>query len=650
MEFVIHFNILVERGRIVVSKVTKRNRRKQNNVNTEEINVHDLITPNEVEQIRQSLIESHAGLVVRGMLDSDVRKQLEKIVARDYKMVTKNNPDVVRYVVRETIGTGVIEEILQDESITDVGYNGSELIIETNDRKSVYDTDFEITDEYIVRLVNKFANANNRDFTSKNPIFDGRFENVRINALHSQNTAPESGTTMSLRVVRPRLALTKDNFTGFAPMFMLDFFKAAALSHANMVISGTTGTGKTELHKLISSFIPFNDRIILIEDTPETFMKEMFPEKDIYSWVTNEDVGVTQLIKAGLRNHPVWMMVTETRGSEAYEMIQTVLSGHSIITSLHANDARAIPARFVNMAKMGYQLDEASLIDDIRRYFDFGIHIKKVNYHGMVVRYLSEVIEFNPNGDKTIFKQRFVDGVFHYETTEIPKKFRFKLEEALVDINDMNFPEYIRGKRPLDPSKVTSFQQIIPLDETGRPDMDKIKESGQTLEELMAQTGESMIEEHIEQLPNPNMQAGFMPHMVNGQQMMYVPQGMPMQQGQPVLMPMNPNQQVQQPITQPTEEPQEPVENKSKEKEKDIESTVENIKSRLSKESDEPKSTETKPVSPVRQVDKDVQRILNSTPEPKQTVQPKPKPKKQERVSPSVADLIEKKRKKIFEQ
>lgn len=447
---------------------------------------HDLISPTEVEQIRKSLIESHAELVVQGMLDDDVRERLERIVRRDFKPATKGNPDVISYVVRETIGTGVIEEILRDESITDIGYNGTELIIESNDKKEIFVSNFEVTENYIIRLVNKFANANNRDFTSKSPIFDGRFRNVRINAVHSQNTAPESGTTMSLRVVRPRLALTKDNFEGFAPMFMYDFFRAATLTKANMVIAGTTGTGKTELHKLISGFIPFDDRILLIEDTPETFMKEMFPDKDVYSWVTSEGVGVTHLIKAGLRNHPVWIMVTETRGSEAYEMVQAVLSGHSIITSLHATSARAIPSRFVNMAKMGYQFSEETLTEDIRRYFHFGIHIKKAKYKNHIIRYLAEVIAFNPAGDKTVFKQRFVDGVFYFETYDLPDEFKEAMEEASVTLD---YPSNFKSERPFDPKHAT-FQATIPLDQTGRPDYEKIKEMGTTLEALMGREKE----------------------------------------------------------------------------------------------------------------------------------------------------------------
>ena len=287
---------------------------------------------------------------------------------------------------------------------------------------------------------------------------------------------------MALRVVRPKLALTEENFEGFAPRFMLDFFRAAALTKSNMVISGTTGTGKTELHKLISGFIPFEDRILLIEDTPETFMKEMFKDKDVYSWVTSENVSVTPLIKAGLRNHPTWIMVTETRGSEAYEMIQAVLSGHSIITSLHATEARAIPSRFINMAKMGYELSEEALKQDIRMYFNFGIHIRKAKYHGHVIRYLSEIIEFDPAGDKTVFKQRFVDGVFYFETVDVSQGFKDKMEEAMVEVD---FPTHFKSERPFNPKDASSFESTIPLDQNGRPDFAKIKAMGTTIDVLM---------------------------------------------------------------------------------------------------------------------------------------------------------------------
>lgn len=456
-----------------------KNKRKQDN--KRELQVHELITPQQVEQIRDDLIRSNASLVIRGMLERDVRSQLEAIVRDEHSIVTNGNPAVIEYVVQETIGVGVIEEILKDESITDIGYNGRELIIESNDDKYVFDTNFKITDAYIERLVNKFAIANESELTPKKPVFDGRFEHVRVNAVHSQNTAPESGTTMALRVVRPRLALTKDNFEGFAPSYIYDFFNTAVQARSNMVISGSTGTGKTELHKLVSGFIPFNDRILLIEDTPETFMKEMFKDKDIYSWVTSNGVTITDLIKAGLRNNPTWIMVTETRGKEAYEMIQAVLSGHSIITSLHATNARAIPTRLVNMSKMGYELSEEALLDDIARYFQFGVHIKKTRYKGMVIRYLDEIVEFGVDKHTTVFKQRFVDGVFYSETFELSDEFKAELEEHMMS---SNFPENQKDERRLN-SKNVAHETIVPLDAEGRPDFDKASVAKMSIDEIL---------------------------------------------------------------------------------------------------------------------------------------------------------------------
>lgn len=467
-----------------VTKKLAPRKKKQDTVAQEVISARELITEKELENTKQSLIEQEAELVIRGILEPEARDQLKKVLMKDYNSIVKNNEKVAEYIVSETVGTGVVEEILaEDPDVTDIGFNGTEFIIETNSSKQKFDSSFKVTNKYVERVINKFVHANGKDFTSKNPIFDGRFQNMRINAVHSQNTAPESGATMALRVVRPKLALTKDNFGGFAPHFMYDFFRIAALIQANMVISGPTGTGKTELHKLIAGFIPFDDRIVLIEDTPETFMKEMFKDKDIFSWVTSQGVDVTDMIKAGLRAHPVWMMVTETRGKEAYEMMNAVLSGHSIITSLHAVEARAIPARFVNMSKMGYTVEEDELIENIRRYFNFGIHIRKIKYHGHVIRYLSEIVEFDPSGDKTLFKQKFIDGVFYYETGELSESFKESMAERLLELD---FPENFKAKRPLDIDEDwTTFHTAIPIDETGRPDMEKIREAGTTLDILM---------------------------------------------------------------------------------------------------------------------------------------------------------------------
>lgn len=402
----------------------------------------DVINADQLKSIRDDLILRHAELIVRGLQENQARDDLKEVVREEHSHVVRGNDDIIDYIVQETVGTGIVEEIIKDESITDMKYNGSHFIIEGNDIKEVYRGRQNITEDYIVSIVTKFAQANGREFSPKNPIFDGSFKNIRINAVHKENTT--SGTTMSLRVVRPRLALTKDNFENFAPNYMLNFFEQIVKMRTNIIISGETGTGKTELQKLLASFIKFEHTVALIEEVAETFIKQMFPDKDILSWVTSPNVSITDLVKAALRNNVRWILVSETRGQEAYEMIQAVLSGHHIITTLHAVNAMASPTRLVNMAKMGYRVSEESLKEDIKRYFNFGIHIKRVEYKGKVLRYLSEMVEYGVDKDTTVFKQRFVNGKYIVETGVISDELKERFEEENIVFD---FPEKYSHKR-----------------------------------------------------------------------------------------------------------------------------------------------------------------------------------------------------------
>jgi len=195
------------------------------------------------------------------------------------------------------------------------------------------------------------------------------------------------------------------------------------------------------LQKLLVGFIPFNEKIALIEDTIDSHLKNLYKTKDIHSWVAAGNTSFTDLIKAALRNNPAWIILSETRGKEAYEMLQAILSGHNMITTLHAVDCRAIPKRFINMMKIGYAVDEESVLDDIYNYFQFGIHIEKTEINGRVVRYLSEVVEYT--ADKraiTIFKQQRkgnhispVKGVYSKEFVKRLEKYSIELSSDWSD-------------------------------------------------------------------------------------------------------------------------------------------------------------------------------------------------------------------------
>ncbi|SEG78295.1 ATPase, T2SS/T4P/T4SS family [Bacillus sp. ok061] len=392
--------------------------------------------------IKEALNTKHAELVIDALLNEESRKKIKAILQKEYAayfMDYDDNKDVAEYVVSEIIGTGVIERLINERpDITDLSYNGSHLIVESSDYKGIYEnSDQIISEEYISRVIQKFANAVGTEFVPKKPIFDGVYGSIRINAVHSQNTVGNS--TMSLRIVRPRLALNKENFATFAPEFMLEFFEMLMISRNNILISGETGTGKTEFLKLLFSYILFEHKAAMIEDVPETHVKHLFPDKDVLSWITGHGVTVTGLIKSALRNNVRWIMLSELRGMETYEMIQAVLSGHHVVTTLHSVSAEASPKRLVNMSKIGYQVDEKSLEEDIMRYFGFGCHIKRLvikttNDNGVkinrVIRYLSKVVEYSPEGCRMVFEQKYKNGQFTYSTGSLSEEFYERLAEA----------------------------------------------------------------------------------------------------------------------------------------------------------------------------------------------------------------------------
>lgn len=397
-----------------------------------------------VETIRNDLKNSKAELVIDAMLIEEARLEIKKIIKNNYEAhfmdCDENGLDeVYEYIVSEIVGTGVIERLIKERpDITDISYNGSYLIVESSDYKEIYkNADHQITEQYITRLIQKFAHAVGKEFTPKNPIFDGVYGSIRINAVHSQNTAGNS--TMSLRIVRPKLALNENNFEMFAPKFIYDFFKVVIESRNNVLISGETGTGKTELLKLLFSFVRFEHKAIMIEDVPETHVKTLFPDKDVFSWLTGNGVSVTDEIIAGLRNNPRWIMISELRGREAYETIQAVLSGHHVLTSLHSVDAETSPKRLVNMSKIGYQVDEKSLEEDIMRYFNFGFHIKRIvvktrdkegKQINRVIRYLAKIVEYSVEGCKMVFEQKYRNGKFTFSSGELSDEFYEKLAEV----------------------------------------------------------------------------------------------------------------------------------------------------------------------------------------------------------------------------
>lgn len=288
----------------------------------------------------------------------------------------------------------ILDEIFNKETITDVSFNGKDLYIQDN-LKGRYKYKNEISPDMVENYIKQLVYENNQKFNDEEPILDSEYPKLRINSVHK--TLSTYGTTASIRSSKASVRI-KDYDTLFAPIQVMKLLEACVKAKCNILISGITGSGKTELQKYLCKFISDNDKIVLIEDTLDSHLKTLYPEKDIFSWKTNEKlenkIGFDQLIKAALRNNPNWIIISETRGSEAYSMLKSALSGHNIITTLHSKGAKNNVERLIHMCREKYNLDQLLLGNMIADIFDIGIHLDYEIDELGVTRYIVEVVEY----------------------------------------------------------------------------------------------------------------------------------------------------------------------------------------------------------------------------------------------------------------
>lgn len=344
----------------------------------------------DVDRKEEQLYDKIAERNERNIPSQDIKQTEDKEEKQKRKIYLKHEKEI-----EELLRNSFLKPYLEDEHVTDIGFNGKELWIQSN-KKGRYKPKKQPAHNEVYRLGKKIADIQGKQFTPNDPILDTDLSYLRVNFMH-QEISP-SGCTFAIRVSKPKLVTT--DLSSFANEDVADLLKALIKADTNMIISGRTGSGKTELQKLLVGFIDDHKKITLMEDTMDSHIKELYPQKDINSWRTltddSRDKKITfhDLNKAGLRNNPDWMIIAETRGSEAYSMLESALTDHAIITTIHAKGAGAIPSRLLSMIGQNYQVNEVLLGQDIVNTFRFGIYLMMEFTDDGIKRYIREIVEF----------------------------------------------------------------------------------------------------------------------------------------------------------------------------------------------------------------------------------------------------------------
>lgn len=274
-----------------------------------------------------------------------------------------------------------IADLILDPEVSEIMINGSrKVFIERNGL--VHELpDIRLDERNLTVAVKNIARALADDVSEEKPILDSRLpDGSRVAAVLPPCSL--GGTTLTIRKFQPRF-FTADELVriGTMPQEVLATVHEAIANNRNVLISGGTSTGKTTLLNALAAFLPYSDRVVLIEDTAELQLER--PNLVRFE-ARREQVGlpavtIRDLLRATLRHRPDRIIVGEVRGGEAFDLLQALNTGHSgSLSTIHANSAEQALARFAScVVQSGVELPYQAVRHQIGDAIDLVLHLAR---------------------------------------------------------------------------------------------------------------------------------------------------------------------------------------------------------------------------------------------------------------------------------
>ncbi len=294
------------------------------------------------------------------------------------------------------IDFGPLVEYLYNDDITDVSYsNNGQLWLRTLS-KGIYRAENQnVNNAMVEKIAFQCSNVMGKTFNMAHPFLDAESAELRLNFIH--DSIAKNGIALVMRKTPAKIRLKKDKIIEekYITEELHDFLIKCIEGNSNILVSGETGSGKTEFVKYLASHTRENEKIITIEDTLELHLDRIFPHRDIVAMKTNNIASYTEVLVTCMRQNPKWILLSEVRSAEAVTAVRnSISSGHNIISTIHSDKAQSIPHRMYSLLETNLDLDQ--FLKSIYRYIQLGVHVR--GYHdketGQFKREICEVCEF----------------------------------------------------------------------------------------------------------------------------------------------------------------------------------------------------------------------------------------------------------------
>ena len=341
------------------------------------------------------------------------------------------------------IDFGPLKMYLDDDNITDISYsNNGQVWLKSLD-KGVYRIENPgINNELMEKIAFQCANIMGKTFNMASPLLDSESAELRMNFIH--DSIARNGIAAVFRKTPAKIRLKKEKIIAekYITTGIHDFLIECVKGHCNIIVSGETGSGKTELVKYLASHTKENEKIITIEDTLELHLDVIFPHRDIVAMKTNNIASYSDVLIGCMRQNPKWILLSEVRSAEAVTAVRnSISSGHNILSTIHADKASSIPHRMYSLLESN--IDVEQFMTTIYRYIQLGVHVR-ARYDkatGKFLREVCEVCEFYVTEDNkpeyNLIYRKNIDGG---EIINSPSSYLVDyLESQGVDLRNKDF-------------------------------------------------------------------------------------------------------------------------------------------------------------------------------------------------------------------
>ncbi|MGW6059919.1 CpaF family protein [Streptomyces sp. NPDC055189] len=336
---------------------------------------------------RSKLLEEIDLAEMSSLTTADRRVRLERvmghIISREGPVLsTSERSQLIRRVVDEALGLGVLEPLLADASITEIMVNGPDSIfVERAGRVEQLPLRFASNDQ-LMQTIERIVSTVNRRVDESNPMVDARLPTgERVNVI----IPPLALTGATLTIRRFPRAYTLHELIGLGSLdeHMLLLLSAFVRARFNIIVSGGTGSGKTTLLNALSGLLPAHERIITIEDSAELQLQQDHVIR-LESRPPNVEgkgqITIRDLVRNSLRMRPDRIIVGEVRGGETLDMLQAMSTGHDgSLATVHANTAEDALMRLQTLGSMSeVQIPFEALKDQINSAVDVVVQLARL--------------------------------------------------------------------------------------------------------------------------------------------------------------------------------------------------------------------------------------------------------------------------------